>query len=358
MRQLVIPASILGLSLMSLITLSSIAPGLAPRQLIFFVIGIVAYLFISQISFKKILDASWIWYGLLCLLLIITLIFGEDTRGTSRWINVAGLFVIQASQLAVPIVTLTLVNWLSSRSKIYKINNLSSLFTSLAIIIVPALLILVEPDLGTTIAYLASVAAIFLFVKIKKIFIISLVVSVLLSGFIGWNFVFKDYQKTRITSFVNQQDFQGANYNAQQALIAVGSGQLFGRGLGQGVQSHLKFLPERQTDFIFASFSEEFGFLGAVVMLALYTMLISSIVKVGLSAETQSQTIFCMVVATMISIQIIINVGMNVGLLPITGITLPIFSSGGSSVISIMATLGIVAGINRERRKSVSLSIS
>lgn len=358
MRQLVIPASILGLGMMSLITLSSIAPGLAPRQLVFFVIGGLAYFFISQVSFKKILDASWIWYGLLCLLLIATLIFGEDTRGTSRWINVAGLFVIQASQLAIPLVTLALVNWLKTNSKTLKIDSLPRLFTALSIIIVPALLILVEPDLGTTIAYLSSVAVVFLFVKIKKIFVISLIVSVLLSGFIGWNFVFKDYQKSRITSFVNQQDFQGANYNAQQALIAVGSGQLLGRGLGQGVQSHLKFLPERQTDFIFASFSEEFGFLGALVMLALYVMLISSILKVGLSAESQPQTIFCMVIATMISTQTIINVGMNIGLLPITGITLPIFSSGGSSVISIMATLGIVASINKERKKSVSLSIS
>jgi len=366
MRRFLIPSTVLGLALLSLITLSSIAPGLAPRQLIFFLIGTGVFFIISRVSFVRISRSSWLWYLGLCLLLVLTLVIGEDTRGTSRWIQVGDLFVIQASQLAVPIVALLVSHWLTRAKKIksfdgIQIPQLNSLWEFIQIILIvmtPAILILVEPDLGTTVAYLLSVVAIFLFVKVKKIFVISALVAVVLSSIIGWNFVFKDYQKQRIASFISKQDFQGADYNSSQALIAVGSGKIFGRGLGQGIQSHLKFLPERQTDFIFASFSEEFGFLGTLVLISLYILMITAILRIGFGAENQAQFLFCVCVANMIGVQAAINIGMNIGLLPITGITLPLFSSGGSSVVSILATLGIVQGLHAQQKKQPYLSIN
>ena len=222
---------------------------------------------------------------------------------------------------------------------------------------VPAVLILVEPDLGTTIVYLLSIFVILFLEKTKKTHMALLVAAGMITITIAWFFVLEPYQKSRITSFISPTDSQGSGYNARQSLIAVGSGQTLGRGLGQGVQSHLRFLPERQTDFIFASFAEEFGFFGSSIVILLYTALIATTLTIGRNANSRAEQLFCYVTATMTLFQTGVNIGMNTGLMPITGITLPFFSYGGSSIITLLTMHGIVQSVHNTQKQKVTLHL-
>jgi rod shape determining protein RodA len=182
--------------------------------------------------------------------------------------------------------------------------------------------------------------------------------TVLVLALVGWFVVLQPYQKARITAFISPtEDMQGSNYNAQQALIAVGSGEFAGRGLGQGIQSHLKFLPERHTDFIFASLAEEYGFIGTSTVIILYVLLITFLIWASLHISNQIGQLFLLVVAIWIFLQATININMNIGLLPITGITLPFLSYGGSSLLGLCFTLGIAQSLIKETQKKTLLHI-
>ncbi len=352
MKNWLIPGCIALLALVSILILRSIAPQLAAIQAFFFIVGLIIFYFLAKIKLRLLQNFAWPLYALLIIFLIISQIYGWTTGNTGRWIPILGIFNAQPSQLAIPIVALVLTSLSGS------FNELKQLVLALVIIIVPAILILIEPDLGTTIAYLVSTGVI-LFVSDlswKKIFYLGL------AGFIvavfAWFFVLQPYQKERIASFTDRSDVQDASYNARQSLIAVGSGQLTGRGLGGGSQSHLRFLPERQTDFIFASFAEEFGFVGSAAVLALYTALIAYIIWVAYQADHQSQLYYCLSIVTMLTIQVVVNIGMNIGLLPITGITLPMLSYGGSSIIAFAISLAVVQSIAKETKQKAVLHLS
>lgn len=347
MRRSVIPASVIVLSLLSLVTLSSIAPSLVAKQLTFFLIGFAIFWVISRVSFNHISEFRLAAYVGLVGLLVVTLAFGQDTRNTARWISVGGLFVIQGSQLAIPIVGLLMSHMLSTTTQI----SFSRLFTALVTVAIPAALILISPDLGTTLAFVASVGVSIFLSRTKLWHLAALAAVGLILIVLSWEFILHDYQRARLSSFLDSQDIQGASYNARQALIAVGSGGMFGRGLGQGVQSHLRFLPERQTDFVFASFSEEFGFVGGSILILTYGLLVTAILRIGMRQEQQSAELFCYIVAAMVVVQAGVNIGMNIGLLPITGITLPLMSYGGSSILSISGTLGIVQALANQHQQ-------
>jgi rod shape determining protein RodA len=204
----------------------------------------------------------------------------------------------------------------------------------------------IEPDLGTTVIFLLSVGSVLFIGPTKWTHLLGLFLIGLLVVAVSWVFVVKDYQKERITSFVAaSKDISDAHYNAQQALIAVGSGQLWGQGLGQGIQSHLRFLPERQTDFIFASLAEEWGFLGSVAVVFLYMALIGWILYLAFTSSSAAAQYFGCITAIFLTIQTAVNIGMNIGLFPITGITLPFISYGGSSVLSLYMHLGIMQAL-------------
>ena len=192
--------------------------------------------------------------------------------------------------------------------------------------------------------------------------IASFIVFLVLSLTIAWFFVLADYQKSRLTSFIFfisperslSSDFRqetSAAYNARQSVIAIGAGQLWGQGLGHGTQSHLQFLPERQTDFIFASFVEEWGFLGSILILILYFALLSFILFVVYAEENRGKKLYMLTIFTMFLVQIFINIGMNLAILPITGITLPFLSYGGSSVLALFFSLALVQSIIEEGEK-------
>ncbi len=352
-RRWVLPMLITILALFSLITLRSIAPPLLSKQMSYFLIGGMLFFLTMYIPFEKWHKLGPYLYVALIILLLITQLIGRVTRGATSWIPI-GSFHVQPSQLAVVWVGLWLSNLLSHQP----INRLSRLVKFILIVGLPAFLIFIQPELGTTVVFLAAMGSLFFLAKTKPIFVILTMTSICLFSLIAWMYLLKPYQKERITSFINsQQSSAHASYNAQQSVIAVGSGQWFGRGIGQGVQSHLRFLPERQTDFAFASFAEEVGFLGAFPVIVCYAALIFFLLFVGLKSSNEAEQYFCLLTATMIAVQSGINIGMNMSLLPITGITLPFFSYGGSSILSLCFQLGCIQSILLRYRKSTHLYI-
>lgn len=342
-------------SLLSIITLSSVAPASASRQLLFYLVSGALFYAVSQISFAKFLALRLPSYIFACVFLLIPIVFSLTTRNTARWIPVGDWFAIQPSQFTLPLVSFLLL-WLASTTKQYSWQFFTRFF---ALLLPPAILILIGPDLDTTLVVTASLSSMLFFLPIPNKFFFWLGGAALAVALLGWFVVLQPYQKARITAFVSpNEDLRGSNYNAKQALIAVGSGMITGRGLGQGIQSHLRFLPERHTDFIFSSLAEEYGFIGTFTVLVLYTLLISFLVWASLHITDQAGRLFLLVVALLFFFQASININMNIGLLPITGITLPLLSYGGSSLLGLCFTLGIAQSLIKETQKKTLLHIA
>lgn len=344
-------------TILSLTTLRSIVPDLLYKQTISFAIAFVVFIVAWKLPFEFHLKlAKWL-YLLLNLSLLFLLIYGKITRGISAWIVLPLGFKFQPSQLAVPVVALYLSSFFSKEKKLSWFLFLQTIL----IITLPAILILLEPDFGTVLVFAAATSIFLFFNKLSFKQVLFLFLAGLLGIMSLWFFVFKQYQKDRLLGFLHLQrniivteeteKESSSAYNARQALIAVGSGGIFGRGIGQGVQSHLRFLPERQTDFIFASFSEEWGFVGAVFLLSMYFILLFYLIYLAYRVEDFKQKLYLLTIFMMFLVQVFINVGMNMAILPITGITLPFLSYGGSSVISLFFALGVVASIANNFKK-------
>ena len=333
-------------ALLSLTTLRSIVPDLLNRQAMAFGLGIVGFYLLSRLPFDFYLRFSKYAYLLLNLSLLLLLLYGEMTRGIAAWISLPFGFKFQPSQFAVPITALYLADYLRKPAVLHW----KLLWRLGLIIVVPFILILLAPDFGTAMVFLVSMSTLLWLNRLPWRFVLALLSLILITSILTWTLLFKDYQKQRILGFLSMQSETSATsseqspavYNARQALIAVGSGQIWGRGLGHGVQSHLRFLPERQTDFIFASFAEEWGFVGAAVLLSLYALLFFFLLFVANYSSAFPVTSYTAMVLMMFLSQTFINIGMNMSLLPITGITLPLMSYGGSSVLAMAATLAIV----------------
>ncbi len=340
---------------LSLLILRSIAPGVATLQLFFLILAGVIFFATPWYGLQRWLKIAPLLYVALIVLLIIPLVTGTTTRGITGWINVGTLFSIQPSQLAIPTVVLMLI----SRLQKFDGKDLRVLLEILAIIALPAGLIIIEPDLGTTVIYVAALGAVLWISKLDLRYILGLIGIGTVLGLVAWLFFLKPYQKERIYSFANPQASQDASsYNARQALIAVGSGEVTGRGLGEGIQSHLRFLPERQTDFIFASFAEEVGFLGSVLVIMVYMTMIAACLWIGEHSTHPAGRSIAVATAVMLTVQSGINIGMNMGLLPITGITLPFLSYGGSSIVAISWLLGLVQSLRYFYRQTESIFLS
>jgi len=351
-----IPLLILSLGLMGLLTLSSVSPELMQRQLLFFAFGLVLFWFASQLPTQQWWRwGKWLWKGLVIILLGL-LIFGRATRGAVAWIDLGWGLRFQPSQFALlAFVSFALPKFTKTQVlKDAQIVKLLWLFTT------PLLLILLQPDFGTGFLYVVSALPLLLWQKIPKQYWRGFWLATLLLLIVGWTMILKPYQKLRLTSFIagSQADQTGVGYNARQALIAVGSGQLTGRGLGHGTQSQLRFLPERQTDFIFASLAEEWGLLGALVLIGLYAVLIIFLLYQAKFVSELDQALFLLIAAVHFLIQILVNIGMNIGLLPITGITLPLISYGGSSLLATLLLLGIAQRIITQAKGKSHLHIS
>jgi rod shape determining protein RodA len=287
-------------------------------------------------------------YGFFVFLLIALFFFGSTIKGAQSWFNF-GFFSFQPSDLAKVALVLILAKYFSRRH--VEIANVRHVIISGIYMLIPFLLVFLQPDFGTASIILLIWFGMILVSGINKKHLFLVIGGGIVTVFLLWTFVFADYQKARIKSFLNPlTDIQGTGYNAYQSTIAVGSGQMFGKGVGYGTQSRLQFLPEYETDFIFAAFSEEWGFLGAMVVLLCYMVVLWRIIDTARKGATNFETLFGVGVAVMFMAHITINVGMNIGLMPVTGITLPFMSHGGSHLLTEFIALGILMSMRRDSR--------
>ena len=306
------------------------------RFLIFFFMFLV--LSFVRISFWY--RQAYIFYILGILLLLLVIFFGISASGSKRWINFF-IMNLQPSELMKIAIIVCFARYYH-RIQSSDIQSYKYLLQPIILLLIPCYLVITQPDLGTAILIAGSGLAIIWLAGLNlKYFIYSgLILLVSLPFVIS---ILKPYQKSRILTFFNpDRDPLGAGYQIIQSKIAIGSGGLLGKGFLQGTQSYLEFLPEKHTDFIFTLFSEEFGFIGSVVLILLYTLLIYRIIRIGFSSRSFFAKLYCFGFASALFLYIFVNIAMVVGLLPIVGAPLPIMSYGGSSMLSIMLGLSIV----------------
>ena len=306
-------------------------------------------IFIAFFNIKWWHNLSYLFYFAVILLLIYVSFFGIKSSGSRRWMDLY-LFNLQPSELMKIAIILCLAKYYH-RIKIENVNSITSIMTVVTIIIIPIIMVLSKPDLGTSILIAASGLIVLWLGGVKiKYFIYSFIVFLISLPFVI-SFL-KPYQKLRILTFLDpDRDPLGAGYQIIQSKIAIGSGGLDGKGFLKGTQSYLDFLPEKHTDFIFTLFSEEFGFIGSVALLILYSIIIIRILRIGAISRSNFSRLFCFGFAFAIFIYIVVNLSMVLGLLPIVGSPLPILSYGGSSMLATMIGFGIVlsAKINHKQ---------
>ncbi|HLA04334.1 MAG TPA: rod shape-determining protein RodA [Patescibacteria group bacterium] len=334
---------ILAIGAISLLVIFSLNRPLFYNQPIFWVVGLAVFYLASGFHLHLWENLAVPLYILSLVLLFVIFLIAEPVRGSVRWIDL-GVFRIQPSEIAKVAVILTLANFFSSKNAAAAKN----IFLSFLIVLPPVILILIQPDIGNALPILAiwiSIAFVAGF-KVKHFLVISALA--VFAGLLFFQFL-EPYQKARIETFINPaQDRLGTGYQIIQSKIAIGSGQLLGKGLGQATQSQLKFLPESESDFIFASIAESLGFFGSMLLVVLYSIII---VRILGFAKTKNRFAQLVVVGAVVflGIQMLINISMNMGYLPVTGITLPLVSYGGSSLLSTLFILGIVFSIERRQ---------
>jgi rod shape determining protein RodA len=306
-------------------------------------------IFIAFFNIKWWHNLSYLFYIAVILLLIYVSFFGIKSSGSRRWMDLY-LFNLQPSELMKIAIILCLAKYYH-RIKIENVNSIPSIMTVITIILIPIIMVISQPDLGTSILIAASGLIVLWLGGVKiKYFIYSFIVFLISLPFVI-SFL-KPYQKLRILTFLDpDRDPLGAGYQIIQSKIAIGSGGLEGKGFLKGTQSYLDFLPEKHTDFIFTLFSEEFGFIGSVGLLVLYSIIIIRILRIGAISRSNFSRLFCFGFAFAIFIYIVVNLSMVLGLLPIVGSPLPIMSYGGSSMLATMIGFGIVlsAKINHKQ---------
>jgi len=343
---------------LSLITIASVSAGSFQTHLVYILISLVFFLLFSLIDIEILLPLSPFIYVFCLVFLSLPLLVGTVTRGAVRWIPIAG-FTIQPSEFVKPFLALFCA-WF------WRSNNFSGKRMGLFFFLFLPILILIflQPDLGSTaVVFSLFLAASLSLKKISLRQILGLILGFSLILPLFWFFL-KDYQRLRVIHFINPYaDPLGEGYNLIQAKIAVGSGGFMGRGIGKGTQSHLAFLPERQTDFIFASLAEELGWLGCLAILGVYFFLFRRILKIAEIFQSENQAVFPFFILTLclfcsLCFQTVVNIAMNIGLLPITGVTLPLISYGGSSLSSTMISLGIVQSLWIGQKTKDAMEIS
>ena len=306
----------------------------------------------SFVNIKYWFSVGYLSYIGVAALLIWTYFFGITSSGSQRWINL--YFInLQPSELMKIFIILCLAKYFH-RMKLQNVNSIYTILTSLIIILLPMGLVIVQPDLGTSVLIAISGIAVLWFAGVNyKYFIYTFLGFVISLPFIIA--FLKPYQKLRVLSFLNpDRDPLGAGYQIIQSKIAVGSGGIFGKGFLKGTQSYLEFLPEKHTDFIFTLFSEEFGFVGSIILLLVYAIIIYRIIAIGANSRSYFAKIFCYSFGASIFVYITINMSMVLGLLPIVGSPLPIMSYGGSSMLATMTGFGIVMSSRVHNQQSIA----
>lgn len=334
-------APIIILATLSLTILFSVDIQLFRSQLVSLVIGTVVFLFFSQTNYKTLVFYSLPIYVVSLILLIVVLAVGAETRGSVRWLDFFG-FKVQFSEILKPFLAISLASYLSLRNS----RSLKTLFLTTCFLMPIVFLVFLQPDLGNALIYLLVAATVFVIFGFPFRFFISGAIILSALSPIFWRLL-HGYQRQRILTFLNPNDPLGMSYNAIQSVIAVGSGMLLGRGLGLGTQSGLRFLPERHTDFIFATLSEELGMIGGILVLITFAFLLHRIFAIFRNQDELFGKTFSAIAFSLVFVQFFINIGMNIGILPIVGITLPFVSYGGSSLLSNFILLGILSAMDK-----------
>ncbi len=315
------------------------------RQGIWIIIGILIFYIFHKIDIRHMESRkiTLIIYILSIFSLLILFISGHIAKGAQSWIRL-GFFSIQPTDPAKLSLIMILAKYFSKRH--VEISSFKHIFISGIYTSILGILILLQPDFGSAIVIFGIWAGMIFVSGISKKHILILLCVAIITLSFAWNFAFKEYQKKRIINFIHpMSDIRGSGYNQYQAIIAVGSGELFGKGIGYGTQSKLKFLPEYETDFIFAAFAEEWGFIGVIIVIFLYLFILIRMLYISIYA-TNINSLFVLGVFFFFLIHIIVNIGMNLGIMPVTGIPLPLMSYGGSHLIIEIVLLAIVSQIS------------
>lgn len=317
------------------------------RQSIWLLVSILIFLGACAVDWRflrqtRILIPAFIF---IVLVLISLFFIGQTIRGSQSWFRIGSL-AFQPSDPAKYILILILAKYFSRRH--IEIRNLRHIIVSGLYAFIVFFLVFLQPDFGTAMVIFGIWFGMVLASGISKKHLAAVAILGLLTSVFLWSFVFAPYQKARIMTFVNPlSDIRGTGYNAYQSTVAVGSGQLFGKGIGQGSQSKLKYLPEHETDFIFAAFVEEWGFVGGVALLSLALLLLYRLLDNAERASNNFDTLFNLGVVVLFTVHIIVHAGMNVGVLPVTGIIFPLMSYGGSHLATEWLALGILSSMKR-----------
>lgn len=314
------------------------------RGLMWAGIALVAHVVALAFDYKWLKTFAWPLYVVQLGLLVLTLAIGDGVSGASRWV-VIGPFVFQFSELAKILMIVVLANYLGSRAG--RLDSPASVLGACFLVAPPWVLVMLQPDLGTSLVFAAITAGMLFMSGASLKWLAALAGGVIALLPFAWNNILRDYQKERLTSFLDAApDIQGPGYQLHQAQIAVGSGGWMGKGLTNSTQNGLDFLPVQTTDFVFAVLAEELGFVGAIVLFTLFAALMWRVLVAGWRSQDPFGTLFCCGIAAMILFQLVVNVGMVVGVMPITGIPLPFVTHGGASLVSLAIGLGIIQSIN------------
>jgi rod shape determining protein RodA len=314
------------------------------RGLMWTGIALIVFVLATSFDYKWLKTFAWPLYAIQLGLLVLTLAIGHGVGGSARWISI-GPFDFQFSELAKILMGVVLANYLGSRQG--HLGSLPSILGACILVGPPFLLVMVQPDLGTSLALIAILVGMLFMSGASLRWLGALAAGVLAAFPLIWTYVLQDYQKARIVGFLNPTcDLHGACWQIQQSLIAVGSGGVFGKGLTNSTQNQLNFLPVQESDFVAAIYLEELGFLGAMLLLVLFGALLWRVLVSGWRSRDPFGTMFAAGLASMILFQLVVNLGMVIGIMPITGIPLPFISHGGASLISLAAGLGILQSIN------------
>jgi rod shape determining protein RodA len=319
------------------------------KQLISFSIGLVLIFIIIQYDYRIIANHSKWFYALAIAFILLVLIMGMIAGGAKRWINVFGIS-IQPSEFMKPILVVFLANMLYEKKRGGQTLSVKDISMPMLATLIPFILIVKQPDLGTGIIIVLTSLSILWFVGLKKSTYALLFGVGAVIPFVAWQYLMKPYQKMRVLSFINiDADPSGFGYHAKQAVIGVGSGKFFGKGYMAGTQHKLQFIPEHHTDFIFTVFGEEWGFIGSIILFLLFLSFILRCLKVAQDAHDELGSIIAFGVATIIYLQFAINVMMAIHLAPVVGIPLPFISYGGSSMLTVMISTGLVLNVSMRR---------
>jgi rod shape determining protein RodA len=314
------------------------------RGLMWAGIAVVAFIVATAFDYHWLKTLAWPTYALQIGLLVLTLAIGTGLGGAARWITV-GPLTFQFSELAKILMIVVLADHLARNH--HRLDRLTTILGACVLVGPPLVLVMLQPDLGTSLVFGAILAGMLWMSGASFKWLAILAAGVVAAIPIAWTYLLQDYQKLRLTSFLNPNpDITGAGYQLYQSQIAVGSGGWFGRGLTNGTQAQGDFLPVQTTDFVFSVLAEELGFIGAMVLFALFALLLWRVLVAAWRCRDPFGTLFASGLASMILFQLVVNVGMVMGIMPITGIPLPFVTHGGASLVSVAIGLGILQSIN------------